>query len=88
MKITELDNNTLFEFESDLYIDAAYVAHFDTSQVDDVIRLLKEHGIWEFDARPGVNEKHQRTVTIHVFNELPQAFHYDLSTLLMTWRTP
>lgn len=86
MKIYEYDNSTDFVFEADLYIDAMYQAHFDTTRISDVTDLLKQHSIYEYEIQPqGLNENLRNTYRLKVINTLPEEFYYDLTTIMMKW---
>ena len=86
MKIYEYDNSTDFVFEAELYIDAMYQAHFDTSKISDVTDLLKQHGIYEYEIQPQyLNENLKQQYRLRVINELPEEFYYDLTTKMMQW---
>ena len=86
MKIYELDNNTDFVVEANLYIDNMFQAHFDTSKLNEIANLLREHGITEYEIQPmGLNSNMQQEYRLRVINEIPETFYYDLTTKMMQW---
>ena len=86
MKIYEIDKVTTFEFECDLILDNELNAHFDDSNVTTVTDLLTEHNITNWQCTLGMNERHQRTVKVQVYQPLNRLFHYDLTTLMLAYK--
>ena len=86
MMIYEFDDVTQFEFACDLILDNRLHAHFDDSKVTDLTALLEQHEIINWQVTMGMNDLHQRTVKIEVHEKLPQAFHYDLTNLLLQYK--
>ena len=84
MMIYEFDKITQFTFECDLIIDNKMVAQFDDAKVTVVTDLLLEHGVTNWQVRLGMNDAHQRTVTVEIHEKIPELFHYDLSTLMLS----
>lgn len=85
MKIYEFHPDTLFEFECDVVINSAMQVMFDNSDVIEVTDLLKQHDI-DFIIHTGLNELHQRIVTVRTTQAIPETFYYDLTSKGVMWR--
>ena len=83
MKYWEIPEGMIFEFVSDIVIDSTYAVHFEDSAVTDVADLLKEHGITRWQISTGYNPEQRHVVKITVYESTPQAFHYDLTDLML-----
>lgn len=85
MKIYEFHPDTLFEFECDIVINSAMTPMFDNEDVIEISDLLAQHGV-DFIINTGINEQHQRIVTIRTTQTIPEAFYYDLTSRGIMWR--
>ena len=86
MIIVDFDKQTNFDFTCDLILDNNLRAHFDDSRVTELTDLLAEHDITNWQVRIGMNELHQRTISIQVHEKIPPAFDYDLTNIMLCAR--
>jgi hypothetical protein len=85
MIIVDFDKQTNFDFVCDCIIDNNLVAHFDDSNVTRVTDLLQEHGITNWQVKIGMNEKHQRIISIQVHEKIPPEFDYELTNIMLSY---
>tara|TARA_R110000744_G_C19060934_1_gene528933 strand:+ start:385 stop:645 length:261 start_codon:yes stop_codon:yes gene_type:complete len=85
MIIVDFDKQTNFDFVCDLIIDNNLIAHFDDANVTRLTDLLKEHSVTNWQVSVGMNEKHQRTISVQVHEKIPPAFDYDLTNIMLTY---
>ena len=85
MIIVDFDKQTNFDFVCDCIIDNNLIAQFDDSNVTKVTDLLQEHGITNWQVKIGMNEKHQRTISIQVHEKIPPEFDYDLTNIMLSY---
>ena len=84
MKFKEFLGSTDYYFSGAIFIDSNFETHWDSSELDQFLNLLKEHDIADFSISQDLDENLHKQIIVKVDADAhSMAFEYDLTTLML-----
>lgn len=84
MKYKEYYGHTDYTFSGAIFIDSNMQTHWDSSELDAFLELLKEHNITEYSISQDLDEKLEKEITVRVdYDAHTTDFEYDLTTYMI-----